>query len=772
MLIWLAFLIGGPFFFAAVALLVARWGGQWSGRVALLAPALVTGLGLWLWAEVSEGARVLVPLPWFPTLGLSASLRVDRWGVFFVLLVGLIGLGVVQYARHYFGLSCRGSFFALLLSFMGSMLGIVLADSLLLLFVFWELTTVTSALLIGFEFQEKDARKGAVLAFLVTSGGGLCLLAGLVLLALLAGSADLSTLEARSSALLAVPAHTAALVLLLLGAFTKSAQFPFTEWLPGAMTAATPVSAYLHSATMVKAGVFLVGRLFPIFSQSPLWEPLLISVGMATFLIAGSRAVRSFDLKQILAYSTAAYLGLIFAFYGYAARAGAQGEILLVANHALYKSALFLLVGWLEKATGTRDLRILLEERWLKKEPWGALLFAIGAAALAGAPLLLSFFAKEKFFQSLLTENLFPYATLLSGTLAVIASALAVTAALKLVVGTFFGPKEPSEKREFIKGHIPRWLLIVPALLLLPQLVGGIAPGWLLSTFLAPGTQWSRGPAFWHEVNIDLLMGLSSYTLGLVLYAVWRRLAYRTGAGSPYQTPEKIANLALGFSSWLGQKVQAGGHPRFLSVLFLSALAALLLGAFLTRSPIPLLLSTGPDLYLAWFPALAIAAAALSILFVPGRIPRLIMLSLSGYGLVVFYSLFRAPDLALTQILVETVSLVLFLLIFRHMPPIGKDARSRPKKVLHGVIALVVGVVMAFLAWQSGIITAPQPDGAEHLARASSEARGQNVVNVLLVDFRAADTLGEITVLVIAALGVTALFRAGRLFFGKKGAPK
>jgi multicomponent K+:H+ antiporter subunit A len=366
MLLSLGLIIGAPFVAAALALLLARRSMALAGWLALVPPALVVVLGVPLWREVAAGGMHVLPLDWFPSLGMSANLRVDRLGAFFILLIGIVGLGVVQYARHYLGDKATGGFWALLLAFMGSMLGIVSSDSLILLFVFWEATTITSALLIGMDFGNSESRRGAITAFLVTGVGGLALLAGVVLLGQIGGSYDLSTLAERSEAILAHPRSTPALLLLLLGAFTKSAQFPFHFWLPGAMAAPAPVSAYLHSATMVKAGVFLLGRLFPIFHQAEIWLPLLATVGLTTFLVAGWNAVRAYDLKQLLAHSTVAYLGVLTALYGFYARVGLQGEILNILNHALYKSSLFLLIGWVEKAMGTRDLAILGRERWYR----------------------------------------------------------------------------------------------------------------------------------------------------------------------------------------------------------------------------------------------------------------------------------------------------------------------------------------------------------------------------------------------------------------------
>ncbi len=758
MLQTLVSIIAVPFAVAAVVLFLSP---RWAGRVALLAPAVVLALALPLWPEAASGDATLVPIPWFPSLGINADLRLDRLGAFFVLLIGGIGLGVVQYARFYLGEKGKASFWAMLLAFMGAMLGIVLSDSLILLFVFWELTTITSALLIGMDFEEAEGRRGAVQAFLVTGGGGLAMLAGIVLLGEMAGSYNVSRLEARAGAIVGDPAHVFPLVLLLLGAFTKSAQFPFHFWLPGAMAAPAPVSAYLHSATMVKAGIFLLGRLFPVFQESPIWLPLLATVGLTTFLVAGWNAIRAWDLKQLLAWSTVAYLGVLTALYGFYARVGTHGEILNIANHALYKSSLFLLVGWLEKATGTRDLAVLERERWLRREPVGAALIGVGALAMAGVPFLLGFMSKETFYEAVIGES-FEGLTLALG-IAVLASALAMTYALKLLVGTFGGSEAPPEGRGYTRSKISVWLLIVPGVLLVPQVVGGVVPGWFLGSVLEPGSSWPEGFALWHHMDVLLALSLSTFTLGIGGFFIWRRLAAIPVPPGPQRASDVLAHGALVFSEWLGGAVQRGGHPRFISVILLASVAAMAGGVLWSGEALRLLPAhRGPDAGVAWLPAATVVGAALLAVWIPQRIAKVIMMAIVGYGMAVFYVMFRAPDLALTQLLVETVSLILLLLIFRRMPELGRDTRRMGQKAAHLAVAGVVGGAMAALTWAAGTHEAVRRAGYEQLDLSLPVAKGSNVVNVILVDFRGVDTFGEITVLAIATLGAVALFRARR----------
>ncbi|MGK4002129.1 hydrogen gas-evolving membrane-bound hydrogenase subunit E [Sorangium sp. So ce1036] len=751
---------------AAVLPLPARW----AGRVALLAPAAVLFLGLPLWPAAAAGGSARLSMPWLPALGINADLRLDHLGAFFVLLIGGIGLAVVQYARHYLKDRGSGRFWAAMLAFMGSMLGLVLSDSLVLLFVFWELTTVTSALLIGMDFEQADARRGAVQALLVTSGGGLALLAGAILLGQLAGTTTLSALEPRGAELVRDPAHALPLALLLVGAFTKSAQFPFHFWLPGAMAAPAPVSAYLHSATLVQGGVLLLARLSPIFGASPLWLPALTAVGLTTFVVAGFQAARAWDLKQLLAYSTAAYLGLLTALYGLHARTGPHGELVAIASHALYKSALFLLVGWLEKATGTRDLGLLRRERWCRAEPVGCALIGVGALALAGAPLVLSFLAKEIFYEAVLAAGPGLAGPLRAAALALAlaGSALAVTYALALLAGVLGGEAAPPRGRGTPRRAISGWLLVTPALLLLPQVVGGVAPG-LVSAALEPGAARppAGGVALWHEVDARLALGLAGYALGAAGHLAWRRRAAPPGPlpeGGARDPVAAIVARALAGARWVSRAVQAGGHPRYVAVTLLVAAAAVFVplvhGARGPAAGGAAALSPSPRV--SWLPVAMIVAGALLTLRVRRRVTKVLMMAIAGYGTALLYVLFRAPDLALTQILVETASLLLLLLAFRRLPPLGEDRRPRARRLAHAAVALASAAGASALAWAAGVHAARDPAGAAQVALSLPEAGGRNVVNVILVDFRGADTLGEIAVLALAALGAAALLWAGR----------
>jgi multicomponent K+:H+ antiporter subunit A len=760
MLLNLILIVAAPAVAAPLALWLGRRSPVAAGWLALVPPVLVTALALPIWLEVSGGLERVFPIAWMPQLGIGAGLRADRLGVFFALLIGIVGTGVVQYARHYLGSKASGGFWALLLTFMSAMLGIVLSDGLVLLFVFWEITTITSALLIAHDIGDRESRRGAVQAFLVTAAGGLCLLAGIVLLGQIGGSYQLSDLTLGRDAILADPLHVAALALILVGAFTKSAQFPFHFWLPGAMSAPAPVSAFLHSATMVKAGIFLLGRMFPVFSGSDLWLPVLATVGLTTFLVGGWNAVRAMDLKQLLAHSTVAYLGVLTALYGFYARVGLQGELLNIMNHALYKSSLFLLVGWLEKRTGSRDLTVLESERWLRQTPAAAVLFGIGAFAMAGLPFLLGFMSKETFYTAVAGGPI--EGLTLALVISTVASTLAVIYALKLFVGPFGGHREPVTDRGYPASKISPWLLLVPGILLVPQVVGGVLPGWFLGSVLEPGAEWPGGMALWKHLDVKLALGLGTLGFGYAGYRAWRRLAAVPMPPGSRDLAEKLADGALAHASWLSYGMQRGGHPRYLALTLVAALAATLGGYFLWGDGGALELRWGPDLQLAWIPALVVAAAAILAAVLPGRIAKLLMMAVVGYGIALLFVLFRAPDLALTQLLVETVSLLLILLIFRRIPRPTGPTRTRAVRLAHAGIAIMGGVIVGTFAWVAGSVTPAARSGYAQLALSVPEAKGYNVVNVILVDFRGVDTLGEAVVLSIAMLGTVALFATGR----------
>jgi multicomponent K+:H+ antiporter subunit A len=604
---------------------------------------------------------------------------------------------------------------------MGSMLGIVASDSLILLFVFWEATTITSALLIGMDFGNSESRRGAITAFLVTGAGGLALLAGIVVLGQIAGTYDLSTLAERSEMILADPRSSVALILLLLGAFTKSAQFPFHFWLPGAMAAPAPVSAYLHSATMVKAGVFLLGRLFPIFSASPLWLPILATVGLTTFLVAGWNAVRAYDLKQLLAHSTVAYLGVLTALYGFYARVGLQGELVNILNHALYKSSLFLLIGWVEKAMGTRDLAVLQRERWIRREPIGAALIgrrlrhgrAALPARLHGEGDVLHGGGGRQGRGS--DARARPRR---GGELA--GDDLRAEALRRHLLGT----EEPPEGRGYPRHKISRWLLIVPAVLLVPQVVGGVIPGWYLGAVIEPGTRWPEGSAFWKHLDVKLALSIGIIIAGVAGFRYWRRLAavriHRARNEPPTGSPAVRSPTPPGSAT----AFRAAAIPRFLSIMLLATVAAMVGGLYWGGGSLPTLPSLGPDVGIAWIPALLVSVAAILTAVVPDRIPKIVMMAVVGIrhgGLLrdVPRPRPRADAAAGGDGLVTPPP--------ARLPGIPKPAPGRLKghRWAHLGVAVVTGTAMGALAWLAGAFNALDRAGHEQLAMSFRRPRAR-----------------------------------------------
>lgn len=739
MLVPVAFGIALPFVLAVVCLLCRR--SRPAALIALLGPASTLALAAGLALRIGTSRTATWTLAWFPELAWSASLAVDPAAIFFLALVGAVGLAIFVYARATLRERATPAFWALLLAFQGGMLGIVLADGLLLLFIFWEVTTVTSALLIGWHDERPAARTGAVQAFLVTGAGGLLLLVGAILLANLFGTTDLSALAARRDEVLAEPGHVLPLGLLLVAAAAKSAQVPFHFWLPGAMTAPAPVSAFLHSATMVKAGIVLVAKLAPAFGGSPVWAPLLGTIGALTFVGAGWNALRSDDLKRLLASTTSAFIGLILMVYAASPSPGAG--LLLVASHATYKSALFLLAGWIEGCAGTKQLRELERRSGWARAPGTPVLLTAGALALAGCPLLLAFAAKEVALRLMLQAGPMLGAAFVAG------SALAFATGLRLLwtlrrARAAHGAPAPSSR-----------VLLAPALLLLPQLVGGLLP-WLL-----PGASVPRPwPALWHVLDVELVLGLGAFALGGLLLALQLRLGPRAVGAGLAEVAQRGARALVGASSRLGTAVQRGGHPRFAAVVLLATAVAACLVA-LAPGAVSISVSTD-EIAFAAIPALAASAGAIGVLVLRTRVAKLVALGGSGYAVALFYALFRAPDLVLTQVLVESLTLVLLLATFSRLPRPGTDRRSRRARLVHAGLAAGVGLGVALLGVAIPSTAPPDRAGMEQLRRAEPEAHGRNAVNVILVDFRAADTLGEITVLATAALGAVALLGGHR----------
>ena len=735
-----------------------------------------------LYLSVRGGNVLRTTIEWLPTLDLNFALRMDGFAWIFAMLITGIGFLVVVYARYYIAKDDpMPRFFAYLLSFMGAMLGIVLSGNIILLAIFWELTSIVSFLLIGYWHQNAAARDGARMALTVTGIGGLCLLVGLLILGHIAGGYDLDKVLAAGDAIKAHSLYVPALVLVLMGALTKSAQFPFHFWLPNAMAAPTPVSAYLHSATMVKAGVFLLARFWPALSGTYEWFWLVGFCGVTTLLLGSYFAIFQQDLKGLLAYSTISHLGLITTLLSLGSPIAAVAAIFHMVNHATFKASLFMAAGIIDHETGTRDMRKLSGlYRYL---PITATLAMVASAAMAGVPLLNGFLSKEMFFAEAvethadsLLDRALPYVATISG-------AFAVAYSLRFIHTVFFGP--PPHGLPRAKPHEPpHWMRLPIELLVMICLIVGIVPGLSIGPFLHTAVISVLGDtppeyslALWHGFNTPLLMSIIALISGTILYILLKSYLAAGEDGPPifrHLQGQRIFERILVTVSWKWARwleANAGTRRlqpqlRWLAGLgFAAACVPLYLGDFQPRQ----LSFTEPDLIftMIWvigcFSALGAAWQAKY-----HRLAALMMLGGAGLVTCLTFVWLSAPDLALTQLLVEVVTTVLILLGLRWLPKrqerVDDSVRfvARVRRLRDLLLAVACGVGMSILAY--AVMTRPAPEAIANyfLERAYSEGGGRNVVNVILVDFRGFDTLGEITVLAIVALTVFALLRRFR----------
>ncbi|GAB7050944.1 Na+/H+ antiporter subunit A [Catenuloplanes indicus JCM 9534] len=729
---------------AAAPWLVRAIGGRGLYLVAL-APA-----GAALWAATQTGRTAAETIEWIPQLGLELAFRLNALSWLLVLLVGGVGALVLAYSAHYFGDRAEQARHAgLLVAFAGAMLGLVLADDLLLLYVFWELTSVLSYLLIANDPGRRAARRAAMQALLVTTLGGLAMLVGIVMLGTGTGTHRWSQLAQDPPA---GAWGTAAVVLILAGALAKSAILPFGAWLPAAMAAPTPVSAYLHAAAMVKAGVFLVALLAPAFAGVLAWQLLTVGAGLATLLLAGLAALRQHDLKLLLAYGTVSQLGLLVAVLGAGTRAAALAGLTLLLAHALFKSALFLTVGAVDHATGTRDLRAL--SGLGKRLPVLAVAATLAAASMAGVPPLLGFLGKEAMFAAFATGE--PADTL--ALIAMVAGAsLTVAYSLRFLWGAF-GTKNIGTTTTTVHAPGPG-LLAAPVLLGLVGLAGGLAA----PTVERALTTYPRGLAGF-EVHLALWHGLS-LPLGLTV------LAIVAGAGIFRLTRDRThAEDRISAGAWVYERslrgvdrlsveltgaTQRGSLPVHLGVI-LVVLVVIAGTALVAGAP-------WPTDYRVWDTPLqavagvAIVAAAIGAVRAQRRLAAFVLAGVAGYAVSVLFILHGAPDLALTQALVETASIVMAVLVLRRLPAKFSERPLRVSRHWRVVLGVAVGLAAAGMAFVAGGGRVAAPISAGFPELSVSYGGGTNIVNVILVDIRAWDTMGEISVLVVAATGVASL---------------
>ncbi|MDD2610448.1 MAG: monovalent cation/H+ antiporter subunit A [Giesbergeria sp.] len=732
--------------------------------------------------QVAQGGVVREEITWLPSLGLNLVLRMDGFAWMFCMLVLGIGALVVLYARYYMSPADPvPRFFAFFLAFMGAMMGVVLSGNLIQLALFWELTSLFSFLLIGYWHHRKDARRGARMALTVTGTGGLCMLAGMLVLGHIVGSYDLDHVLVAGQLVRDHPLYLTALVLILLGALSKSAQFPFHFWLPHAMAAPTPVSAYLHSATMVKAGVFLLARLWPVLSGTQEWFWLVGGAGVCTLLLGGYLAMFQNDLKGLLAYSTISHLGLITLLLGLNSPLAAVAAVFHILNHATFKASLFMAVGIVDHESGTRDIRRLSGLRSMM--PVTATLATVAAAAMAGVPLLNGFLSKEMFF----AETVFlDGSTLINYFLpiaATVAGMFSVAYSLRFTLDVFWGP--PATDLPHTPHEPPHWMRVPVELLVCACLVVGTLPAWAIGPYLNAAALPVVGgilPVFslavWHGFNTPFVMSLIALLGGSLLYGLLRWQRQRAGSlrGWPAcLNGQRWFEHLLARLSWLGRQGRRllGTHRLQWQMFWLCCVTLLVATVPLwsrglhigNRSAMPV----SPAFVALWIGGMVCAlGAAWQAKY--HRMAALTLMGGAGLCTSMTFLWFSAPDLALTQLMVEIVTTVLILLGLRWLPRREQDipprtsqrVRTKVRRLRDLWIALAAGGGMATLVL--AMLSRPFPDSTStfFLENALIGGGGTNVVNVMLVDFRGFDTFGEIVVLCIVALTVYALLRRFR----------
>jgi multicomponent K+:H+ antiporter subunit A len=786
----LIFLVALPFVGSLIAALLPANARNTESTLAGAIALFCTVQAAMYFPEVAAGGVIRQEFVWLPSLGLNFVLRMDGFAWMFSMLVLGIGSLVVLYARYYMSPDDPvPRFFSFLLAFMGAMSGVVLSGNLVQLVLFWELTSLFSFLLIGYWHHRRDARRGARMALTVTGAGGLCLLAGVLVLGHIVGSYDLDVVLRAGDVVRAHPLYTTALILILLGAFTKSAQFPFQFWLPHAMAAPTPVSAYLHSATMVKAGVFLLARLWPVLAGTDEWFWIVTCSGLITLLIGGFAAIFQNDLKGLLAYSTISHLGLITTLLGMNSPLAAVAAVFHIINHATFKASLFMAVGIVDHEAGTRDMRRL--SGLARYMPVTATLTVVAGAAMAGVPLLNGFISKEMFFTEAVFVSAAPWFQRLLPTAAVIAGMFSVAYSLRFTARVFFGP-DTCANLPRVPHEPPHWMRVPIEVLVLACLVVGIVPQWsiqhILGTAASPvvgGTLPEFDLAVWHGFNLPLWMSFLALAGGIVLYLLLRKplqsgrilraplVGLFNGKRLFHHTMARLTAAARSALRLLGTRRL---QPQLFLLVLVTVVGAV--AAFRLAVPNPML-SPGDRTLLPFSPMFALlwvvgVGAAIGAVWQAKyhRLTALALMSVSGLTTVITFAWFSAPDLALTQLSVEAVTTVLILLGLRWLPkrlevqdarePLWDRAKAKARRSRDLLLALAAGAGMTGLSYAVMTRDFPQSISPFFLERALPEGGGTNVVNVMLVDFRGFDTLGEITVLGIVALTVYALLRRFR----------
>lgn len=762
-----------PFVAAALAPLVHRIARPFAGWVLALVPAGLFLLLLTLVEQVVAGGVISARIGWVPAFDLELSFLVDGLSLTFALTISGIGTLIVLYSGAYLrGHPHLGRFFAFLLAFMGAMLGLVLSDNMLALFMFWELTSVTSFLLIGFDHTRQASRRGAIQALVITNIGGMALLIGAILVYQLTGGWDMSAVgdEIRDSAF-----YGLVLAAFLAAAFTKSAQVPFHFWLPNAMEAPTPVSAFLHSATMVQGGVYLLARTTPWLGGTQAWTLILVCLGGATLLWGAIGALRQTDLKQMLAQTTIASLGLSVLLLGLGTEAAIAAMLLYFVAHALYKAGLFMVAGAVDHEAGTRDITVL--GGLADGMPVTFIAAALASLAMIGLPLTLGYFAKEEMYLGLLSwqwPDIGVLAVLLAG------NAMLAGIAMLILVKPFLGPVLPTPKPAH---EAPIAMLVGPVALGAASIVAAVMPDWLGHTLLEPGTLAILREEVSSHLSLAinpaspiLWLSLATWALGYLVYrqaAAMRTLARRFEAALGWTADTVFDSVMFGLIRFSGVVTRLLHHGRlelYLVTVF-AALALALIVPLVALGGYNVLLPTAelgnwsaklswPELAPYEWGVVALAVVGLTaVLLAPNRLIAIVALGIQGTAVALVFLLFGAPDLAFTQFMVEILSVVILALVMTRLRLDERDHRPLEDLARDGTLALVcgAGVSLLLMVVLSGTLDTRLSD----LFTATSVpiAHGHNIVNVILVDYRGFDTLGEISVVMAAGIAITALLR-------------
>ena len=750
---------------------------------ALVAPALVRGLGdkaAWLLAvaplglfiqflgflpQIGDGARLTAGIPWAPSFAVNFSVAIDGLSLLFALLVSGVGTLIVIYAGGYLkGHRDLGRFLMFLLAFLGAMLGLVVADDLLTLFVFWELTSITSFLLIGFDHQREAARRAAFQALVITGGGGLALLAGFLLLRLITGATSMTELLATGDAVRQSAAYVPILLLVLGGAFTKSAQMPFHVWLPNAMEAPTPVSAFLHSATMVKAGVYLLMRLHPVMGDTMLWMTLLPLFGGVTLVVGALLAVRQSDLKLMLAYTTVASLGLLVMLTGGSGEGAILGASAYLMAHAVFKAGLFMVVGIIDHEAGTRQIDRLGGLGRLMPITFVAAL--AGAFAMAGVPPAFGFVAKELLYEGALGVAGIGLAMTLA---ALLGNGLMAAAAAAVALKPFLGKPVATPKHAH-EGPVALWL--GPLLLGGVGLAIGVLTGLTGSAIVGPVASAVLGRVVdphLHllpgHVSTPLILSLATYGLGAVIFLALAPIRRTLASGlaavgwGPDRGFDQVVSGLVALSRAITRRVQNGRMESYITLSFV-VLAVTLLAPplFAGGQPAfqPIVL---PSFYILAVMLLAVLGLG-AVLAARTRLVAIVALGIQGFAVALFYLLFGAPDLSFTQFMVETLSVIILALVMTRLDLAPVDPRPRSDWVKDGVLSLLVGGGFALVLARVAAVPFDSRLSDFYAEFSRQIAHGRNVVNVIIVDFRGLDTLGEISVVLVTGAAILALIRS------------